>query len=382
MRVVIYNSSSFGGCFDYGKALTKAYSQNTDIESIKWLIPKNAELEAANSEKLFISDKPNSKSKIFRQFHFLFRVLANPFLLLFRLLKEKPAWVILNDFEQLSAIFWVPFFKLLLKKKHRFAVILHDPDRDAYPPSLSFTSFSMRQIISLVDVAIYHDFLPDKPYYQGFKNCTFLDLPHGFYPLPEPDADLFQKLSALKETEKVIMAILGNIRPEKNYHLAIEALAQLPNHYLIIAGSAANARVNLQTYRDLAKKLGVENRLMWVEKFLTEGEMSAIIVISDVILLNYAVSFTSQSGILNVVAPFKKELIVSDGPSSLAAIIRRFKIGELVVPGSTQSLVAGLEKLKSEEIELRQNREDYLAYASWENHVSNAVKCFKQIKSY
>jgi glycosyltransferase involved in cell wall biosynthesis len=298
-----------------------------------------------------------------------------------KLIKEKPSWVILNDFEQLSAFIWVPIFKVFLNKKHRFVVILHDPDRDAYPPSLSFTNFSMRQIISLVHVAIYHDFLPDKPYYQGFKNCIFLDLPHGFYPLPKPDAELFQKLSSLEEEGKVIMAILGNIRPEKNYNLAIEALAQLPNHYLIIAGSTANGRVNLQTYRDLAKKLNVENRLVWIEKFLTEAEMSAIIEITDVILLNYAVSFTSQSGILNVVAPFRKELIVSNGPSSLASIIRRFKVGELVEPGSTQSLVYGLKKLLAEEVELRQNWEEYLAYASWENHVSKAIMVFRKIKN-
>jgi glycosyltransferase involved in cell wall biosynthesis len=381
MRVVIYNSSSFGGCFDYGRALTNAYRQNSEIESIKWWIPENVQTNESDSEKVFITDKPKGNSKIFKQFHFLFRVLFNPIFLFLKLIKEKPSWVILNDFEQLSAFIWVPIFKVFLNKKHRFVVILHDPDRDAYPPSLSFTNFSMRQIISLVHVAIYHDFLPDKPYYQGFKNCIFLDLPHGFYPLPKPDAELFQKLSSLEEEGKVIMAILGNIRPEKNYNLAIEALAQLPNHYLIIAGSTANGRVNLQTYRDLAKNLNVENRLVWIEKFLTEAEMSAIIEITDVILLNYAVSFTSQSGILNVVAPFRKELIVSDGPSSLASIIRRFKVGELVQPGSTTSLVSGLEKLQEEEVELRQNWEDYLTYASWENHVSNAVACFKKIET-
>jgi glycosyltransferase involved in cell wall biosynthesis len=285
--------------------------------------------------------------------------------------------LIFNDFEQLSAWFWVPLFKLFFKRKHHFCIILHDPDRDAYPPSLRFTRWSMKKILSLMNVAIYHDFLPEKPYYQSNNKCIYLDLPHGFYPMPEPDMVLFEMLSACNEPGKILMAILGNIREEKNYHLAIQALSSLPQHILIIAGKPSNARVNVQTYKDLAKKIGVEKQVIWVEKFLTEEEMSAVIEVAHVILLNYAVSFTSQSGILNVVAPFRKELIVSDGPSSLASIIRKFGVGELVEPGSVSSLVKALSKLQSEELEMRQHWEAYLQYASWENHVSKALKVFR-----
>ena len=228
-----------------------------------------------------------------------------------------------------------------------------------------------------MDLAIYHDYLPQKPYYQNVKGCTFVDLPHGFYSMPSPDLKTFELMSQFEAPGKTILAILGNIRREKNYHLAIEALVQLPNHLLVIAGSAANARVNIQQYKDLAKTLHVEDRVMWIEKFLTEAEMAAIIESVDVVLLNYATSFTSQSGILNVVAPFRKELIVSDGPSSLASILKRFKVGELVEPESVSSLVEGLRKLEREEVEVRQNWEEYLNYASWENHVNKAIAAMK-----
>lgn len=382
MQIIIYNSSSFGGCFDYGKALEKAYAQNPSVSAVKWLIPKNSKTDNnPRIEKIFICDKPTTKSKILKQLHFLFRVFVNPILLLLKLRTEHKSWVIFNDFEQISAIFWVPIFKLFLKNKHNFAVVLHDPDRDAYPPNLWFSQVSMRQIVGLMDVAIYHDFLPQKPYYQQQRHCKFIDLPHGFYPMPEPDSNLIQELVKLDIANHVMITILGNIRPEKNYHLAIESLTSLPNHILIIAGTTANARVNVQVYKDLAKRFDVENRVIWIEKFLSEAEMSAVIEIADVVLLNYAISFTSQSGILNVVAPFRKKLIVSDGPSSLASIIRRFNVGELVEPGSLQSLVEGLKKLEKEEVILRQNWEDYLSYASWENHVNTAVKCFKSIEN-
>jgi glycosyltransferase involved in cell wall biosynthesis len=377
MRIIIYNSSSFGGCFDYGKALAKNYAEAEGVESVEWWIPENANVENGLAhKKLFISDKPAFASKWKKQWHFLFRVFVNPIILARNLFLQKPSWLIFNDFEQLSALIWVPVFSLFFRKKHKFAIVLHDPDRDAYPPSLRFTTWSMKKIMGLMQVAIYHDFLPEKPYYQNKKNCLYLDLPHGFYPMPEPQESLFSQLSAYDAPGKTIMAILGNIREEKNYDLAIKALAELPDHYLIIAGKASNARVNVEAYKSLASSLKVSDRVLWIEKFLSEGEMSAVIEIADVVLLNYAVSFTSQSGILNVVAPFRKELIVSDGPSSLASIIRRFGVGELVQPGSLESLVFALKKLQTEELEMRQHWEEYLAYASWENHVKKAVRVF------
>jgi glycosyltransferase involved in cell wall biosynthesis len=381
MRIIIYNSSSFGGCFDYGKALLNAYQKHKDVERVSWWVPENAELKEFDSvRRLFVSDKPQLKSQILKQFHFLLRTVMNPLLLLKRLSVQPPSVVIFNDFEQLSAGLWVPLFRWILGKKHMFVIVLHDPDRDDYPPSLSFTNWSMKTMMTLMDVAVFHDFLPEKIYYRNLPECIFLDLPHGYYAMPAPDQKLLAELRKLESPERTILTIPGNIREEKNYDLAIEAISSLPEYILIIAGSASNARVNIQQYKNLAAKLGVSDRVIWIEKFLTEAELSAVIEICDVVVLNYAVSFTSQSGILNVVAPFRKELIVSDGPSSLASVLKKFKVGELVKPGSVDSLIEGLKKLSVEEAEVRDNWDDYLSYASWENHVNKAMECYSKIK--
>lgn len=378
MRIIIYNSSSFGGCFDYGKALHQAYALHPEVENVEWWLPKNSSVEESRGvRKLFIRDRPFFSGKLGRQIHFLYRILFNPIRLLLRLRAQPDSWVILNDFEQLTAFLWVPLFQNLLKHKHRFSILLHDPDRDAYPPSKRFSSHSMAQIMSLMDIGIYHDFLPDKIYYKKNLLCRYVDLPHGFYQIPKPDATLEKSLLDYRKAETTIMAILGNIREEKNYHLAIAALPHLPNHILLIAGSASNARINLHQYKNQAKNLGVENRVIWIEKFLSESEMAAVIECSDVILLNYAATFTSQSGILNLVAPFRKNLIVSNGPSSLAATMRRFQLGELVEPQSLDSLLHGLKKLQGEEPELQENWKQYLEYASWKRHVEKAIEIFK-----
>jgi glycosyltransferase involved in cell wall biosynthesis len=237
----------------------------------------------------------------------------------------------------------------------------------------------MKKIMGLMQVAIYHDFLPEKPYYQNKETCIYLDLPHGFYSMPGPDKKLLARLSPYHTEGGTLMAILGNIRQEKNYDLAIEALAHLPGHYLIIAGKASNTRVNVGAYKELASRLKVSDRIIWIERFLSGEELSAVIEAADVILLNYGASFTSQSGILNSVAPFRKELIVSDGPSSLASIIKRFGVGQLVQPGSVDSLVEGLKILENEAGEMQSRWDDYLAYASWENHVKKACRVFSSL---
>lgn len=382
MRIIIYNSSSFGGCFDYGKALHQAYSIHPEVKNAEWWLPKNSQVEESKGiRKLFIRDRPFFSGKLGKQIHFLYRILFNPIRLLLRLRAQPDSWVILNDFEQLTAFIWVPLFRNLLKGKHHFSILLHDPDRDAYPPSKRFSIYSMSKIMSLVNVAIYHDFLPDKPYYSN-SCCQYLDLPHGFYQIPKPDKELEKKLRNIRSNEETFMAILGNIREEKNYHLAIAALPHLPNHHLLIAGSASNTRVNLNQYKNQARELGVENRIIWIEKFLTESEMAAVIECSDVILLNYAATFTSQSGILNLVAPFQKNLIVSNGQSSLASTMKKFQLGELVEPQSLDSLLHGLKKLHQEEKELKENWKEYLDYASWEKHVAKAVEIFKKVETH
>jgi glycosyltransferase involved in cell wall biosynthesis len=137
--------------------------------------------------------------------------------------------------------------------------------------------------------------------------------------------------------------------------------------------------VNVGAYKELASRLKVSDRIIWIERFLSGEELSAVIEAADVILLNYGASFTSQSGILNSVAPFRKELIVSDGPSSLASIIKRFGVGQLVQPGSVDSLVEGLKILENEAGEMQSRWDDYLAYASWENHVKKACRVFSSL---
>lgn len=296
---------------------------------------------------------------------FLWRQIVDPFLLFLFLAKEKPSFILLNDFEQSSAFLWVPLFKLFLKK-HIFSVFLHDPDRDHYPPNYNFSVWSMKKMMSLMNVALYHEYLPAKPYYTKPRNLIYLKVPHGIYPPAPANPDLLEKLNNIKYQEtnsiysgidqfsgsppdsyrnhRVIISIIGNIRPEKNYELAIKSLKCLPGVQLLIAGNPANSSIDTKHLKSLAGELKLANRMVWLEKFLSEAEFSAVIQASDVVLLYYTRSFKSQSGILNSIAPYEKQFVFADHPSSLSSVAKEYQIGIACESDNQAALQVAIDK--------------------------------------
>jgi glycosyltransferase involved in cell wall biosynthesis len=176
------------------------------------------------------------------------------------------------------------------------------------------------------------------------------------------------------------MSIPGNIRREKNYEVAIEALTQLPDFVLLIAGAPANARLDLSGYKTLAASSAVTDRVIWIEHYLSASELSAVLAVTDVLVLNYADSFTSQSGILNVAANFRKPLVVSDGRSSLVSVVRNFGIGTIVNGTGPELLASAIRSTVSNCAQKQNAWDSYLKHASWEKHTSLAVNLFKELR--
>jgi glycosyltransferase involved in cell wall biosynthesis len=372
MNIVILNTNSFGGNYEYSRCLAEAYSASEFVLDCKVLIPANA-LQTENEcfKKVLISDDSGYSNKILRKFYFLFRSIVNPFKT-YQFLKRAPASVVVvNDFEQISSILWVPFFRLL-KYKHTFIVILHDPNRDAYLPIKLFSEMSMNRVMSIMDLALYHEILPDKIYYKN--DIPKMSVPHGLYTFEAFDQELFDRLIHQKGNYKMMGAI-GNIRDEKNYSLLIDSLPYLPNVVLLIAGSTSSSAVSIASYKKQIEELNVRDQVIWVEKRLTDAEIQAAIRACDLMLLYYKYSFTSQSGLLNLIAPHKKKLIVSDGVSGLTKIVNRFNLGE-VVSIEKNAFVDAVNKtiLAEDSMQQQSSWDRYLDYASWNNHVRVVIE--------
>jgi glycosyltransferase involved in cell wall biosynthesis len=378
MQIVIYNINSFGGNYEYAKALFHTIEKSGKFDKSSLLIPVISPLaDRPNLFKILVSDKPGMSNRVLRQLHFVYRSFMNPLRFYKFLKKQQPAIVVFNDFDQLTSLVWSFFFRKL-KKRHLFGVILHDPDRDHYFPQKRISAYTMKKVMSVMDVAFHHGYIPEKTYYN--EVLRKVEVPHGIYTPAPVDAN-FQSFLQQQKGKHNLIGILGNIRDEKNYELIIESLKDLPNTKLLIAGAPANSSINTQLYRDKIKQHGLEERVIWVEKFLTDNELTAAITVCNVISLYYKETFTSQSGILNLIAPFKKRVIVANIESSLKQVVSRYQIGVLVEPGNKRAFVDTANDLLAKEQQLFDEKWiKYLNDHSWENNIKTIIQSFETVK--
>lgn len=334
--------------------------------AVRLLLPANATFRPPYAHPILNADVSSTRNKWAKKGHFLWRIFINPIRLMFWLMRQTPSWVVLNDFEQTTAPIWVPLYKIFLRK-HRFCVVLHDPDRDAYPPSLAYSVFCMKLIMWVCKTGFYHENLPEKPYYANNKRTKYVSIPHGIYMSQGFDAMFYAKLVQWKTKDFKIISLIGNIRIEKNLHLLIEALVHQPNLKLLVTGREANQNVDIRKFQLQAKQMGVSERIFWHQAYMSQQEMASVIMASDGVMLYYSKTFTSQSGVLNAIAPFKKRVLVSSGESGLAKIVARYQMGVLAEPDDINALVKGLKELFSQpNSDFEKGWDNYLGYASWD----------------
>jgi glycosyltransferase involved in cell wall biosynthesis len=372
-KIIIYHPSSFGGTYEHALFMFAEFEKQHGKGIAEIYFPVNAKAEGLYFHKVLLTDLPQG-SRVLRQIHFLWRTFINPLLFFFKTRKYKGAYILFNDFDQFSGWFWRWFFQAF-RSGQTYGIILHDPDRDAYAGNAKRSGWLMRQVMLPMDVAFYHEVLPKLPYYDYLPKTSFHNVMLGLMPACEPDQELLKSLQTEVAGFKV-MSILGNIREEKNYHIAITALKEYPNAKLIIGGRKANSGVDVDAYRKLADSLGVTNQVIWLERFLTDAELSAIITISDYSILNYSSTFKSQSGVITLVASYRKPIIASDGESALAAVVKRFGLGLLAEPDNQESYNHALGNMMAGNYP-NGEWDQFEAFASWETNIKTTMNAFK-----
>ncbi len=363
MNIWIYNSNSSGGNHEYAQNLARVYNASEDIQCV--LVVPGTKDAKAGRELLLLPDRIDSKVVWLQRLYFLWRSLMNP-IIMYRYLSRQPGkgLVLFNDYDQLTAPVWALLFRRL-KRKYYLGVLLHDPDRTNYPPSPQFAAYTMRKILGIMDFILYHDFLPDLSYYRGFTGIK-KSVPHGLYHMPAPDRILLDRINKWKG-DGYLVGILGNIREEKNYALAIEALAVDQRLKLLIAGQPANTAVPLREFRKSAEDLAVSDRVFWHIGYLTEAELSAAVEAVDLPLLYYRKTFTSQSGILNILAARRKNVLISRTESAMSRLAEKYGFGTLVKADDPHALAQGIARAR-EKRDYDKSWEQYLAHADWSRH--------------
>jgi glycosyltransferase involved in cell wall biosynthesis len=131
-------------------------------------------------------------------------------------------------------------------------------------------------------------------------------IPHGIPDLPFEQPDLYKKrFSCLGKT---VLLTFGLLSPNKGFESVIEAMPSiLASHrnavYMIAGATHPQTRVREgDRYRlglqALAKKLGVERQVLFVNRFVAPEEMAALVGLADIYITPYCHEAQAVSGTL------------------------------------------------------------------------------------
>lgn len=149
----------------------------------------------------------------------------------------------------------------------------------------------------------------------------------------------------LKLPEHVhLLGLFGRLAPWKGQHIALEALARLPDDmHLVLVGSAMfGEQAYVRSLHEQAARLGIEDRLHFAG---FRDDMPAWMKAVDVILHTSTVPEPFGRVIIEGMAAGRPVIAAAAG--GVTEIVRHRKNGWLVPPGNPDSLIDAIETLRA-----------------------------------
>jgi glycosyltransferase involved in cell wall biosynthesis len=167
-------------------------------------------------------------------------------------------------------------------------------------------------------------------------------IPHGneaiFEELRDPKVDgagLRRELGLA--SDEPVLLLLGTLSHYKGIDLLLKAFARMaPRARLVLAGFPA-ADFDLPAHQALARELGIEERVLWVPRYVESEEVAAWMGIASVAVFPYREVF--QSGALAIAQTFGVPVVASAVGAMPEAVGGS---GLLVPPGDPEALAAAL----------------------------------------
>jgi len=277
-------------------------------------------------------------------------------------LRHRPRGVLLASYSEYLSPLWVwPHRALRRVLGIRYGANLHDPVRDFRLGPDWWHRLSVRLAFTGLDYVVVHE----TPVPPGAvpSRVSVHEAPVGLYDVAPAGSTPGSNAS---DGGKALLSF-GHIRDNKNIDLLIEALVRFPGLRLVVAGPpAAGGQRPEVFYRDLAQRLGVGERFRLIAQFIADEDVARFFGEADWVAVTYSSSFRSQSGVLNIAARARKQVLASSGPGPLRSVVERFGLGVFVEPDSLDSIVRGLRELMDRPPS--PDWEGYARYASWERN--------------
>lgn len=302
----------------------------------------------------------------------LYTVLNQIILALF-IVFSNPKFILLDSMNELFSPFWSWPHIFLARKGVIYAATLHDPVRDRKLGTEWWHQLSLRLGYAPLTVGLVHS-LPIAEQADVPRHVRIVEVPHGIFPIAQsaPPATCLRVTLGIPASATVALSF-GYVVDRKNLGLVIEALQQMPNLHVIVAGRRGSAHDRSPaSYVTQAESLGVSDRCHFVDRFIGDGELDDFFRAADFLLMTYTGAFVSQSGVLHVAANWNLPVLASGGPGPLVDTVRQFGLGRVVDPDSLEALVRGMQQMISEPPDGRAGRAAWKLFrenASWKRNV-------------
>jgi glycosyltransferase involved in cell wall biosynthesis len=285
---------------------------------------------------------------------------------------------VLTHFSEYLAPLWAPRLQRLKEKGVVFGSVLHDPERDYVVGPKFWHDWSVRQAFSFLNVVYVHS---KQELASGTDAKTVL-VPYGIHTFPKPAKDKAKVREELRlpADAKVLLAA-GFIRDNKNLDLVIRAISEVPDLYLIIAGTEqAGGNKPVSHYQELAQELGCADRCRWLIRYVDAVERADLFAAADICVMTYSASFRSASASLSAAVNYRLPSIVSSAPGSMEAVIKQYGIGIWVKPDSVSAIADGLRRWL--EAGIYPDWETYMRENSWAENARRVIESMTEARQF
>jgi len=342
MKLTIWSELTKGGIADYAHDQAAALAaRGIEVEMLcapGFLVGRNI----TYSSKPVLRDLragPPSGSRLVRGLRLAWGILANARQVAQAIDARRPDAVLTHFSEYLSPL-WAWRMRRLRRLGVSFHSVLHDPVRDYVVGPRWWHRFSVAEAFSYLETAFVHT----REALSMPAGVKIVWVPYGIHPFPAPSrspADVRHELAIPPDAK--LLTSFGYIRDNKNLDLVIRVIAELPELYLVVAGSEqAGGNRPLAVYQALSEELGCADRCRWLNRFISPSETADLMTASDLSLLVYSRSFVSSSAALGVTANYRVPCLISSGNKTTEAIVREFQLGVWVEPDSVEAIRSGL----------------------------------------
>ena len=157
------------------------------------------------------------------------------------------------------------------------------------------------------------------------------------------------------------LLFFGVIRPTKGLHVLLEAMRELPECRLTIAGDFKEASYKKKILDQIAQL--PKEQIHLIDRFVDDDEIPGIFALSGMLVMPYTF-FYAQSGVLRLAMKFGLPVVASDigGPGES---IPEWGVGKCVIPDDPKSLAEGIREM--------------MEYQRYQNAKSNIIRVRKKL---